>query len=187
MPRELPPIFFALLFIFSYSGALAGQATSESLTKADSLLANGKYAAALQSYEHILASTTNTPMTGDVYSRIGDCYFRLQDYRSALNAYRSALQRQGRSQRPPTQYWIGFCTFLLGMDKEAVAEFLKVPEQYPSSGMWVGTAYYWAGRASERMGKKDQAEEYYQLAGGTGKSAYEQYALRKADSMKEKH
>jgi tetratricopeptide (TPR) repeat protein len=186
MKRSLPPILFVVLLVFICYNAHANQAASASLTSAEKMFADGKYADALQSYKRILTSTARNKAAGDVYSRIGDCYFRLQDYRSALESYRSALQQQKRSQRPPTQYWIGFCTFLLGKDQEAVAEFLKIPELYPSSGMWVGTAYYWAGRASERMGKKVQAEEYYRKAGGTGKSTHEQFALKKADSLKGK-
>ncbi len=50
--------------------------------------------------------------------------------------------------------------------------------------MLVGTAYYWAGRASERMGRKDQAAELYRKAGGKGTSTQERFAMKKANAIK---
>jgi tetratricopeptide (TPR) repeat protein len=184
--RKLPQILLILFIAFINAYASAEHATFDSFIWADKMFADGKYAEALQAYKRILASRTDNAEIGRVYSRIGDCLFQLQDYSGALNSYRNALQQQKRSQRPSTQYWIGFCTFLLGRDRDAVAEFLKIPELYPSSGMWVGTAYYWAGRASERMGEKDLAGEYYRKAGGKGVSTQEQFALRNADRAKGK-
>ncbi len=111
-------------------------------------------------------------------------FFSLADYQHALDAYRRALKEQKPVERAQTQYWIGFCAFLLGRDAEAVTEFLKIPESYPASGMWVGTAYYWAGRASERMGRKEQAAELYRKAGGKGTSTQERFAMKKANAIK---
>ena len=164
----------------------AGQPSSQAYAEADRMFVEGKYPEALQMYQSVLYAPPVNVRAGDVQSRIGDCYFRLQDYRNALQAYRSALPGQKLSQKPQTQYWIGFCSFLLGRDSDAVAEFLKIPELYPSSGMWVGTAYYWAGRASERMGRKEQAAEFYRKAGGKGKSTQEKFAMKKAEAIKGK-
>jgi tetratricopeptide (TPR) repeat protein len=177
-----------LLILFAVvhqSAAVAEQSGSRAYNDANRLFAGEKYADALLAYQSVIAIPSKEVSAGDVHSRIGDCYFRLQDYKSALNAYRIAVQNQKLSQRPPTQYWIGFCAFLLGNDDEAVTEFLKIPGLYPSSGMWVGTAYYWAGRASERMGRKEQAAEYYRKAGGNGKSTQGRFALKRADRIKD--
>lgn len=180
----------ALLVLFAANGhsivIASDQSASQGYRMANRMFAEGKYSDALLVYQRVLAAPSDEVATGDVHSRIGDCYFRLHDYRNALNAYRSALQNQKHSQRPPTQYWIGFCSFLLGNDKEAVAEFLKIPELYPSSGMWISTAYYWAGRASERMGDKEQAAEYYRKAGGKGTSIQGRFALKKAEAAKKR-
>lgn len=174
-------ILFASNVPFS---TVAASSMSPTYAKAEHMFAAGKYAEALNFYQRVLESETSETPEGEVLSRIGDCYFRLQDYGNARNAYRRALLLQKLPQRPPTQYWVGFCTFLLGNDQEAIIEFLKIPELYPSSGMWVGTAYYWAGRAAERMGKKELAKEYYLRAGGKGMSSYEQYAIKKADEVR---
>jgi tetratricopeptide (TPR) repeat protein len=179
-------LLLALLILLAgvgQSSALSDMSASGVYNKGNKLFAEAKYAEALLAYQSALAGHSKDVSTGDVHSRIGDCYFRLQDYKNALKAYRSALQDQNQSQRAPTQYWIGFCTFLLGKDGEAVAEFLKIPELYPSSGMWIGTAYYWAGRASERMGRKEQAAEYYRKAGGNGKSTQGKFAMKKAEGI----
>ncbi len=182
-------LLIALLVFFAAVGrsnVIADPSASQGYRMANKMFAEGKYSDALLAYQSVLAAPSGDIATGDVRFRIGDCYFQLHDYYNALKAYRSALQNQTQSQRPPTQYWIGFCTFLLGNDKEAVAEFLKIPELYPSSGMWVSTAYYWAGRASERLGEKEQAAEYYRKAGGKGTSTQERFALKKAAAVKSK-
>jgi tetratricopeptide (TPR) repeat protein len=172
-----------LFAFFGQSAALAEQPASRAYNNANKLFAQAKYTEALSAYQASLAIPANNVFAGDVHSRIGDCYFKLQDYKNALNSYRVALENQEPSQRPPTQYWIGFCAFLLGKNSEAVAEFLKIPELYPASGMWVGTAYYWAGRASERMGRKDLAAVYYKKAGGNGKSTQGRFAMKKAEGV----
>jgi tetratricopeptide (TPR) repeat protein len=184
MKKVLLPALLFLLAASTWSNAIAGQSASRDFLKAERLYAAGKYSDALLLYQGLLSKQSEPVQTGDVHSRIGDCYFRINDYPNALQAYQSALDGQKLSERPATQYWIGFCSFLLGRDREAVAEFLKIPELYPDSGMWVATAYYWAGRASERMGLKEQAAEYYRKAGGKGKSTQERFALKKAEAVK---
>jgi len=166
-------------------GQAAGEVSSSpEYIKANKMFAEGKFADALALYNGILASPPEGLPPADVYGRIGDCHFRLGNYQKAGDAYRAALEKQKPAERAPTQYWIGFCSFLSGKDAEAVSEFLKIPQLYPSSGMWVTTAYYWAGRASERLGKKDQATEFYRKAGGKGNSTQERYALKKAEGVK---
>ena len=173
-----------LMFLLVPSLTSAGQ--SADYAKAKKLFGQGKYSQALPLYQKVLADPKARSSAGEVQARIGDCYFQLEDYSSATRAYRAALPNQKAAQRPITQYWVGFSVFAQGRDEEAIAEFLKVPELYPSSGMWISTAYYWAGRASERLGRKDQAAEYYRKAGGKGKASQEQFALKKAEAVKVK-
>jgi tetratricopeptide (TPR) repeat protein len=176
-----------LLFLFAafhQDAAVAGQPASRTYQDANRLFAKSQYEAALRAYQKALVDSSNAVSRGDIQSRIGDCYFRLQDYQKALESYRIALQNQNQAQRPPTQYWIGFCAFLLGRDAEAETEFLKIPELYPKSGMWVGTAWYWAGRAAERLGGKERATKHYRKAGGTGTSKQEKFAMKRAEKAK---
>ncbi len=163
------------------SGAASG---SREYLEANKLFASGRYPDALTLYQKVLAAPPRDVPLTDVYSRIGDSQFRLGSYQAALSAYRSALKERKEAGNPETQYWIGFCCLLLGRNEEAIGEFLKIPQQYPGSGMWVGTAYYWAGRASERLGKTEDAAAYYRKAAGNGQSTQGRYALKKAKAVK---
>lgn len=156
----------------------------EDYRTANRLFASSKFREALPLYQKLLASPPAGIAASDIQSRIGDSWFRLNDYRKALEAYRAAVRGQKESLRPETQYWIGFCCFLLGRDLEAVDEFLKIPSLYPASGMWTSTAYYWAGRASERAGRAPEAAEYYRMAGGNGKSAQGKFALKRSQKVR---
>jgi tetratricopeptide (TPR) repeat protein len=154
--------------------------------QANKLFAKGKFTEALPLYQSLLSAKPAPEVSsGVLYTRIADIYFRMGDYKNARDAYRSALKGQTQSERPPTQYWIGFCAFLMGKDAEAADEFLKIPQLYPDSGMWVSTGYYWAGRMCERMGKKELAAGYFRKAGGSGRSTQGRFALEKAEKIKE--
>ncbi len=179
-------LLISCLLVFLLCGqSLASDTTSASQEyhTANKLFASGQFYDALSLYQRILIVPPRGVPVSDIQTRIGDSFFRLGYFKNALDAYRIALKDQKEAQRPETQYWIGFCCFLLGNDPEAVSEFLKIPEFYPASGMWVGTAYYWAGRASERMGKAEEAAAYYRKAGGSGKSTEGRFALKKAETV----
>ena len=164
----------------------AASASSRDYLAAEKHFASGRYGEALPLYKRSLAAPPDDLASGDIHCRIGDAYFRLADYRLALDAYRKAVRDQRPADRAQTQYWIGFCCFLIGRDAEAVDELLKVPALYPDAKAWGSTAYYWAGRASERMGKKEQAAAYYRKAGGSGKSTQSKFAQKKAEAVKGK-
>jgi tetratricopeptide (TPR) repeat protein len=183
-------ILLVLLLILSAS---AGQShagsqpsPSQQCRKADALYASGKFSKALLAYQEILSVPSGKVSKGEIFSRIADCHFRLNDYQNALKSYESALKNQKPSEQAPTQYWIGFCSLLLGRHAEAEKEFLKIPERYPKSGMWVGTAYYWAGRAAERLGEKDRAAGHYRKAGDKGNTTQGKFAMKKAEAVKGK-
>ena len=179
-------IIASLMFLALYSlpHAASGQSAPREYKKADQMFSKGRYAEAIRLYQAELFSPSRVVSPGLLHTRIADCFFRLTDYQHALDEYRQALKVQKPAEQAQTQYWIGFCVLLLGRNSEAVTEFLKIPENYPASGMLVGTAYYWAGRASERMGRKDQAAELYRKAAGKGTSNQERFAMKKADAIK---
>ncbi len=178
----------ALLTIAAFLSCGASFASSETAAasqykKANALFSSARYQEALPLYESVLSSSSEKVPAGEVYTRIGDSYYRLGSYEQAIDAYQEALTRQGRAAQPGTRYWIGFCYFLQGRHDQAAAEFLKIPELYPEAGMWVGTAYYWAGRSREQQGKKDLALQYYKKAGGNGKSTQGKFAMKKAERV----
>ena len=185
MEKSLLILFLIMLLPYSSSHASNTSPASRDYRMANNLYSSGEFQDAISLYQKLLASPPQGVTVNDIHTRIGDSYVRLGSFNNALDAYRAALRDQKESERPVTQYWIGFCCFLLGRDAEAVTEFLKIPQRYPGSGMWVGTAYYWAGRASERMGKTEDAAQYYRKAGGNGRSTQGKFALQKAKKAKE--
>lgn len=180
-------LFIAFSVLLLFSGQAQGsdsRSASSQYSKANALFASAHFHDALILYQKLLSAPPQGVTRGEIESRIGDVYFRIADYQKSLEAYRAALKDLKESEQPQTQYWVGFCCFLLGRDDEAMTEFLKIPERYPDSGMWVGTAYYWAGRACERSGRKAEAAGYYRKAGGSGKSTQGKFALGKAAALK---
>jgi len=182
---------FVLYIIAAFLPCGATFASSETAAannykKANAMFSSAQYQEALPLYESVLSSSSEKIPDSDVYTRMGDSYYRLGSYRSAIHAYQGALANQDRTAQPGTQYWIGFCYFLMGRHDQAVSEFLKIPELYPEAGMWVGTAYYWAGRSCEQQGKKDLALQYYKKAGGNGKSTQGRFAMKKAEKVRSK-
>ncbi len=186
MKRRTVIIFIVVFALGGLPQITSGQGASREYMQAEQMFSQRRYTDAIHLYQGVLSSPANTVSPGILYTRIADSLFRLTAYERALETYRKALFNQKRNERAQTQYWIGFCTFLLGRNAEAVAEFLKIPETYSESGMWVCTAYYWAGRASERMGKKEQAAVFYRKAGGKGQSTQERFAMKKANAVKAK-
>lgn len=184
MHKGLLPALLAVLFLSAAALAVEPQATRD-YKKANDLAAARKYRDAITLYRKLLADPPAKVGPGDIHSRIGDACFKMADYRGALDAYRKAIRDPKLSDKAQTQYWIGFCAFLSGRDAEAVDELLKVAALYPDAKAWGATSYYWAGRASERMGRKEQAAEYYRRAGGNGKSTQGKYAMKKAEKLKE--
>lgn len=185
MYKGLVPAVLAVLF-FSGSAMAAEPQASREYQKANDLAAGRKYQDAIALYRKLLADPPAKVPVGDIHTRIGDACFKLADYRCALDSYRKAVRDPRLADKAQTQYWIGFCSFLLGRDAEAVDELLKVTVLYPDSKVWGATSYYWAGRASERMGKKEQAAEYYRRAGGNGKSTQGKFAMKKATEAEKK-
>ncbi len=179
-------ISFLLILLPGFSQASEAGPVSPEFKKANQLYASARFREALSLYQKLLVSPPAGISPSDIQAKLGDTHFQMGSYQSSLEAYRKAINGQKEAARPETQYWIGFCCFLLGRDADAIREFLTIPELYPGSGMWVGTAYYWAGRASERMGKSEDAAAYYRKAGGKGKSTQSAFARKKAEDAKGK-
>jgi tetratricopeptide (TPR) repeat protein len=186
MRKAFVLLIFAAFLPCGASFASSDTNAAANYKKANALFTSAHYKEALPLYESVLSSASEKVPVGDVYTRIGDSYYRLGSYQNAIHAYQGALTSQERTARPGTQYWIGFCYFLLGRHDQAASEFLKIPELYPDASMWVGTAYYWAGRSCEQQGKKDLAREYYKKAGGNGKSTQGKFAMKKAEAVRNK-
>ena len=186
MRKALVLLIIAAFLLGGATFASCETSAASNYKKANALFSSARYKEALPLYESILSSPSEKIPASDVYTRIGDSYYRLGSYQNAIYAYQGALANQDRTVQPGTRYWIGFCYFLLRRHDQAASEFLKIPELYPEAGMWVGTAYYWAGRSCEQQGKKELARQYYKKAGGNGKSTQGRFAMKKAEAVRSK-
>jgi tetratricopeptide (TPR) repeat protein len=171
-----------LVLVIGKAGAGESFASSDFRT-ANNLFSDQKYREALVLYQRALSVPPDNVSTGDIHRRIGDSYFQLGDFQNALAAYRAAVSDPLLADKAQAQYWVGFCCYLVGRDAEAVNELLKVPALHPDANVWASTAYYWAGRASERMGRRDEAAEFYRKAAGTGTSMQGRFARKKAEAV----
>ncbi len=178
-------IAFLAVLLSGNAAVAAGSSSVRDYRDAQTFASRQQYQQALALYHKTLSAPPEGVSRGDIQSRIGDIYFRMNDFGRALRAYQQAVADPGLADKPQTQYWVGFCNFLVGRDAEAVAELLKVPQLYPDAKAWATTAWYWAGRASERMGRKEQAAEYYRkAAGGNGKTSQGKFANKKAEAAR---
>ena len=168
MRKALVILFLVAVLPCSQLFAASATTPATSYQKANDLFASKHYQEAIPLYRSVLTNPSNKVPVSVIYAKLGDSYYHAESYQSAIEAYQAALKSQDLGAQPGTHYWIGFCYFLLGNDDQALREFLLIPELYPKSGMWVGTAYYWAGRSCERRGWKDKAAAYYRKAGGKG-------------------
>jgi tetratricopeptide (TPR) repeat protein len=171
-----------LVLVIGSAGAGESPAHSDYRT-ANRLFRDQKYREALMLYQRALSAPPNNVSPGDIHRRIGDSYFQLGDFQNALTAYRAAVADPKLADKAQAQYWVGFCCYLVGRDTEAVNELLKVPALPSDAKAWASTAYYWAGRASERMGRKEDAAEFYRKAAGTGTSSQGTHARKKAAAV----
>jgi len=184
MRKALVILLLVMALPCGRSFASSETSSANNYQQANGLLASKRYQEAIPLFKSTLANPLQKVPVSDVYTRIGHSYYGLGLYQNAIEAYQAALSGQDREAQPGTRYWIGFCYFLLGQDEQATREFLLIPELYPTAGMWVGTAYYWAGRSCERRGLKNKAAEYYKKAGGKGKSTQGRFAIKKAEEVK---
>lgn len=183
MKKLLIGLCFSTILIVSHV-CLAASAQQD-FKKANNLFAKKNYKEAIGLYQELLSEPSCPISTGVLHTRLADSYFKIQDYVNARTSYQNALQvLKDDKERASTQYWIGFCTLLMGKNDEAVEEFLKIPRLYADSGMWVSTAYYWVARVYERSGKKELAAEYFRkAAAGNANSTQGEFALKKAEKL----
>src|SRR5512133_1601995 len=138
-------LLLALLPLVLVCGqSFAGDSASAGYYRAANKMVEAKkYDEAIALYRKTLVAPPDDVTPGDIHAKIGDIHFKKARYREALASYRLAMGDQNHADRAQTQYWIGFCCFLVGRDAEAVDELLKVPKQYPDSRAWGSTSYYW--------------------------------------------
>jgi tetratricopeptide (TPR) repeat protein len=140
------------------TGALAGVNTKElqaELQKAEEMLNQQQYDAAIAAYQAIL---TKTPALTMINMQVGRAYRLKKDYDSALGAYKKILESDPNNERAKIE--IGMTNLEKG-DLAAAETTLTEAAQSLSAGREV---FYNLGEVKFAKGETDEALKWYQRA-----------------------
>jgi tetratricopeptide (TPR) repeat protein len=163
-------------------GAMAGVNTKElqaELQKAEDLLTQNQYDAAIAAYEAIL---TKTPALTMINMQIGRAYRMKKDYDGALGAYKKLLEAEPTNERAKVE--IGMTNLEKG-DLVAAEAALSEAAQAVSASREV---FYNLGEVKFAKGETDESAKWYQRAADVDPKWAKPYfklglvKLQKADS-----
>jgi TolA-binding protein len=116
---------------------------------------------AIAAYESIAANSPE--YAGEAYLKLGQLYRNMQDYEKELAVYQSAIAaRQGQIDRAQIQFNLADTLELMSRTDEAIAEYLKIPDQYPNELEWVVKAYLRVAKIYEEGQDWEAARVTYQ-------------------------
>ncbi len=95
---------------------------------------------AIAAYESIMA--TSPEYAGVAFLKLGQLFRNSQNYEKELELYQKALAApQGTVDRAQIQFNLADTLQQMSRTEDAIAEFLKIPDLYPSELVWVVKAY----------------------------------------------
>lgn len=116
---------------------------------------------AIAAYQNIIA--TSPEYAGDAYLKLGQLYRNSQDYESEINVYQNALAaRQGQIDRAQIQFNLADTMELMSRTDDAIAEYLKIPDLYPTELAWAVKAYLRVAKIYEEGEDWEGARVTYQ-------------------------
>jgi len=116
---------------------------------------------AITAYESIIASSPD--YAGEAYLKLGQLYRNEQDYEKEEDLYRNALAaKQGQLDRAQIQFNLADTLELMSRTEDAIAEYLKIPDLYPSQLTWVVKAYLRVAKIYEEGEDWEGARVTYQ-------------------------
>ncbi len=133
---------------------------------------------AIAAYESII--TASPDYAGEAYLKLGQLYHNTQDYEKEIEVYKKALlSRQGQVDRARIQFNLADALELMGRTGDAIAEYLKIPDFYPSQRAWVVKAYLRVAKIYEEGKDWEGARVTYQkiIQLNTPESAFAQERL----------
>lgn len=121
-------------------------------------------------YESVISTATTFVQLYPADPRLIDIKILIGQSLSALKRgaesvrYLKRLKLEADSEREPEiQYWIAFSYYQQGDFETAISEFIKIPLLSKKTRLqWVPSAYYYAGRSYEKLGKQHDAVRMYQ-------------------------
>lgn len=140
------------------AGALAGVNTKElqgELQKAEDLLNQQQYDAAIAAYQEIL---TKTPALTMINLQIGRAYRMKKDYDSALGAYKKILETEPTNERAKIE---------IGMTNLEKGDFAAAETALSEAAQGTGASrevFYNLGEVKFAKGETDEAMKWYQRA-----------------------
>jgi tetratricopeptide (TPR) repeat protein len=146
------------------TGALAGVNTKElqgELQKAEDLLNQQQYDAAIAAYQAIL---TKTPALTMINMQVGRAYRMKKDYDSALGAYKKILEAEPTNERAKIE---------IGMTNLEKGDFAAAETALAEAAQGMGASrevFYNLGEVKFAKGETDEAMKWYQRAVDTDPS-----------------
>jgi tetratricopeptide (TPR) repeat protein len=140
------------------AGALAGVNTKElqgELQKAEDLMNQQQYDAAIAAYEAIL---TKTPALTMIHLQVGRAYRMKKDYDSALGAYKKILETDPTNERAKIE---------IGMTNLEKGDFAAAETALSEAAQCTGASrevFYNLGEVKFAKGETDEAMKWYQRA-----------------------
>jgi tetratricopeptide (TPR) repeat protein len=116
---------------------------------------------AIAAYESIIASSPDD--AGEAYLKLGQLYRNKQNYEKQEEVYRKALQGpKGPMDRAQIQFNLADTLELMDRTKDAIAEYLKIPDLYPGQQAWVVKSYLRVAKIYEEGQDWEGARVTYQ-------------------------
>ncbi|MFH1009246.1 MAG: tetratricopeptide repeat protein [Candidatus Latescibacterota bacterium] len=122
----------------------------------------GRYEAAIQSAQVLVARFPENETIPRVKMKIGLSLMKLGDYEEAIAVFQKNMPAADAETKAALRFYVGQCRAMAGNYEEAVIEYLKVAYLHRSEAMWAVTAEYEAGKAYEKLNRLSEAENVYQ-------------------------
>ncbi len=116
---------------------------------------------AIAAFESIIAASPD--YAGEAYLKLGRLYRNAQEYEKEIEVYQNALaSRQGQIDRAQIQFNLADTLELMSRTEDAIAEYLKIPDLYPSEQAWDVKAYLRVAKIYEEGEDWEGARVTYQ-------------------------
>jgi len=116
---------------------------------------------AIAAYESIIVNSPD--FAGEAYLKLGQLYRNEQDYEKQIDVYQKALgAKQGQIDRAQIQFNLADTLEIMSRTEDAIAEYLKIPDLYPTEEGWIVKAYLRVGKIYEEGQDWEGARVTYQ-------------------------
>lgn len=118
------------------SPVMAGKSSPEEISAYKSsleILKQGNYAAAADQLQSLLSGGLKADLADNVYYWLGESSFGQKKYDEALSNFKQVSNYKISEKKDDAQYMVARCYERLGKSQQAVTEYKKLIESYPTS------------------------------------------------------